>query len=283
MQANKTPHRNKFLNALAQVNDQMCFVLFLDSHVGPELQQYAISRPTEYTPAVFPKNPFAQRIRVNMSKLLTFRGDQVVTALGVSYAFSVEQLLLHIESAMQHCAQINDVTCQITEPIDACLHNYSAKNAKETIDSNLVKTVKYLRLRRNHVIHTASEPSSELKKTLKYDGPVLQKYWESRTKIPGINFSSEAVRSFSSDEAISLIKLVRICVEEIDEFLAKELDGRSVLKWVDKDLLSHQPELRAKGPAIVERRVRKVRKKVFELYALHATSTEIAHALGVAI
>ncbi|AJK45381.1 hypothetical protein [Burkholderia plantarii] len=283
MRATKTPYRNEFLNALAQVNDQMCFVLFLDSYVGPDLQRLAADRPTQYTPEVFPENPFAKRIRVNMGKLLTFRSAQVVTALGVSFAFSVEQLLLYVESTIRHWAQINGVACQMTDPIDACLSDCAAKNAKGKIEKNLIRTVKYLRLRRNHVIHAASEPSSELVKSLRFDGPKLQKYWESRTTIPGVNFSSEAVREFSPDETIALIKLVRICVEDIDEFLAKELDIKRVLAWLDKDLLARHPELRAKGATIAARRVRKIKKRVYELYSLRATSSDIAQVLGVAI
>ncbi|MDP2450134.1 MAG: hypothetical protein Q8M93_01585 [Polaromonas sp.] len=283
MQANKTPHRNAFLNALAQVNDQVCFVLFLDFQIGPELQDLADKQAAEYTPTVFPENPFAERIYVSMGKLLTFRSAQVQTALGVSFAFAVEQLLLYIETSIRHWSEINGVVCQFTEPIDACLQSWALKNANGKIDANLIKTVKYLRLRRNHVIHNASELTSELTKTLKYDGPSLQKSWEFRTTIPGLDFSSGATRVFSADETISLIKLVRICVEEIDAFLAKELDGASVLKWLDKDLLTRQPELRAEGAAIITRRVRKVKKRVLEMYALVATPTEVAHVLGVAI
>lgn len=283
MQATKTPHRNESLNALARVNDQVCFVLFLDSHVGPELQTLANTRPAEFTPTVFPGNAFAERIYVPVGRLPQFRNEQVVTALGVSFAFAVEQLLLYIETTLRHWAEVNAVSCQITEPIDACLQGCAAKSAKQTIAPNLVKTVKYLRLRRNHVIHAASELSAELVKTLKYDGPVLQKHWESKTTIPAVDFSSEAVRTFTADETISLIKLVRICVEEIDEFLARELKGEGVLRILDGDLLARQPELKAKGPAIAGRRVRKVKKRAFERYSLRATPSEVAHVLGVAI
>jgi len=283
MQAAKTPHRNESLNALARVNDQLCFVLFLDSHVAPELQQLAVARPTDFTPTVFPHNAFAERIYVPVGRLPEFRSEQVVTALGVSFAFAVEQLLLYIETAIRHWAEVNGASAQITEPIDACLQACVAKGAKHPIEPNLIKTIKYLRLRRNHVIHAASELTPELVKTLKYDGPVLQKFWESRTTIPAVDFSSDTVRTFTADETISLIKLVRICVEEIDGFLARKLQGERVIRLLDRDLLDRQPELKARGPAIAGRRVRKIKKLAFELYALRATPMEVAHVLGVAI
>lgn len=283
MLATKTPLRNESLGVLARVNDQVCFVLFLDSYVGPELQHLAQVRSTDFTPTVFPHNAFAERIYVPVGKLPQFRSEQVVTALGVSFAFAVEQLLLYIGKAIRHWGEVNGSSCHVTEPIDACLQNCATIGAKQVIESNLIKTVKYLRLRRNHVIHAASDVTSELVKMLKYDGSVLQKHWQSKTTIPGVDFSSEAVRTFTADETISLIKLVRICVEEIDEFLARELKGECVLKLLERDLLARQPELKVKGRAIELRRVRKVKKRAFELYALRATSTEVAHILGVAI
>lgn len=138
-------------------------------------------------------------------------------------------------------------------------------------------------LYRNDFFHSASELTSEFAKTLKYDGPVLQKHWKPKTTVPAVDFSSQAVRTFTADETISSIKLVRICVEEIDAFLARGLEGERVLKLLERDLLARQPELTAKGPAIAARRVRKVKKRALELYVLRATPTEVAHVLGVAI
>jgi hypothetical protein len=283
MRATKTPFRKNHLEALAQVNDQICFVLFLDAHVGPELQQLAAERPAEYTPVVFPENPFAERIYVSMDKLVRFRNAQVITSLGVSFSFAVEQLLLYIESTMRHWVEINGVAFKIDEPIDACLNDRAARYAEVTVDSKLIKTVKYLRLRRNHVIHAASEPSAELVKTLKYDGPILQNHWEAKTTVAGVNFSSDAVRTFSADETISLVKVMRICIEELDDFLSKELNAASLLKSLDSDLLRRQGELKNKGPVIAARRVRKVKKRAFELYGLTATAEDVAHIIDVAL
>jgi hypothetical protein len=283
MQAMKTPHRSESLSALARVNDQVCFMLFLDSHVGPQLQELAASRPGDFTPTVFPNNSFAERIYVPVGKLPQFRSEQLVTTLGVSFAFAVEQLLLYVETAIRHWVEVNGISYKLTEPIDACLQACVDKEAKKVIEPNLIKTVKYLRLRRNHVIHAASALTAEFVKTLKYDGPVLQNHWKSKTTIPAVDFSSEAVRTFTADETISLIKLVRICVEEIDKFLAGELEGAQILKLLERDILRHHPELKVKGLAIAARRVRKVKKRAFELYALRAKTIEVAHVLDVAI
>jgi hypothetical protein len=283
MQAAKTPHRNESLSALARVNDQVCFVLFLDSHVGPEFQRLALDRPTDFTPTVFPDNAFAERIYVPVERLPKFRAEQVVTVLGVSFAFAVEQLILYIETVIRHWSVVNGVSSQVTEPIDDCLKNSVTKIAKHAIEPNLIKTIKYLRLRRNHVIHASSVLTSELVKTLKYDGPALQKFWQSKTTISEIDFSSDTVRMFTANETISLIKLARICVEEIDNFVAKELDAERILRLLDRELLTHRPELKARSPVVAGKRIRKIKKRALELYALRATPTEVAHVLRISI
>ena len=78
MQATKTPHRNESLSSLTRANDQVCFVLFLDSHVGPELQELAADRLADFIPTVFPDNAFAERIYVSVGRLPEFRSEQVV-------------------------------------------------------------------------------------------------------------------------------------------------------------------------------------------------------------
>jgi hypothetical protein len=46
---------------------------------------------------------------------------------------------------------------------------------------------------------------------------------------------------------VNRIKPVRICMDEIDSFLARELESEQVLKLLERDLLERQPELKVGG------------------------------------
>lgn len=190
----KTPLRNEYLRALASVNDQMCLTLFMHEDVAGRRKELAVHRPAEFTSNVFPGNTFAERIYVPMTRLVEFREAQLNVSLGVSFAFAVEQLLLFVEAALRHWGEITGRSIPISDPIDESLQRAFAESRTEALDQRFIKTVKYLRLRRNHVIHGTTELSNEFSKFLRYDAAGLQKFWETRSSIPGLEFEKKQHR-----------------------------------------------------------------------------------------
>ena len=283
MLVTKTPYRNAHIAALARTNDQLCFFLFADAELQPTLAAVSATHTTEFTPQVFPSNPYSERIHVTMSDLVAFRSAQLTQTLGMGFTFAVEQMLLYVERAILHWAEINGLAIKITDPVEDCLARFYQATVGQPILPPLLKTIKYLRLRRNHYIHLAEEPSAELKKFLKYDAPGLQAHWLSRTSIPGLTFAFDAVTSFTPDESITLIKIMRICIEDLDGFIAPHIDASSLAASLHTKLLLRRPELRPNIPKNLERQVRKVRKRAKELHGMSATTEEIANALGIAL
>jgi hypothetical protein len=261
----------------------MCLILFMHEDVAARWKELATRLPAEFTSAVFPKNEFADRIHVPMTRLVAFREEQLNASLGVSFAFAVEQLLLFIEAALRHWDEIAEVQIAVTEPIDESLNKAFATCKTVPIEPSLLKTVKYLRLRRNHVIHGATELSSEYSKLLKYDAPGLQKFWEARTSIPCLDFAEKHPTVFSPDEAITLVKLVRVCLEEIDGGVAGQLLPSRIFQSINAGLLKNRPELRQSNPVVVNRRIRKIKYNAGEMYGLRALPSDVASAVGESI
>lgn len=275
----KTPLRNVHMRALASVNDQLCLTLFMHEDVAARWQELAALRPTEFTSEVFPGNEFADRIHVPMTRLLSFRDAQLNTSLGVSFAFAVEQLLLFIEAALQHWGDIAEIPIKLADPIDETLNQYLLTH-NVPIEPSLLRTVKYLRLRRNHVIHGATELSTEYSKLLKHDASRLQQFWEARSAIPGLNFGDKSPTTFSPSETITLVKLVRVCLEEIDTCVAGQLRPSCIFRSINAGLLKDRHELRVKNPVVVGRRIRKIKHNSGSMYGLHVQASDIANALG---
>lgn len=281
MLVTKTPCRNAYIAALARANDQLCFFLFADAELHPSLIAASTTRTAEFTPQVFPTNPYSKRINVSMVELVEFRSVQLTRSLGMSFASAVEQLLLYIESVILHCAEINQLSVKITEPIEECLESFYQTGTEQTLPATTLKTIKYLRLRRNHFIHLSEKPSAELAKFLRYDAHGIQAYWQSRTSIPGVNFGSIEVTSFMPDESIALIKIMRICIEDIDDCISPLIDAIPLVKNLHIQLLTDNPTLRKEIPTNLEKQVRKVRKRAKELYGVNGTEKEIANALSI--
>lgn len=275
----KTPLRNLYMRALASVNDQLCLTLFMHEDVAARWQELATLRPTEFTSEVFPGNEFAERIHVPMTRLLSFRDAQLNTSLGVSFAFAVEQLLLFIEAALRHWGDLAETPIKLADPIDETLNEHLV-TLSVPIEPSLLRTVKYLRLRRNHVIHGATELSSEYSKLLKHDAPGLQRFWEARSSIPGLIFGDKSPTTFSPSETITLVKLVRVCLEEIDTSVAGQLRPNWIFRSINAGLLKSRHELRVRNPVVVGRRIRKIKHHSGSMYGLHVQASDIASALG---
>ena len=274
----KTPIRNVHMRALASVNDQLCLTLFMHEDVAARWQELATLRPTEFTSEVFPDNEFAERIHVPMTRLLSFRDAQLNTSLGVSFAFAVEQLLLFIEAALRHWGDIAETPITLVDPIDEALNQHLVTHTVP-IEPSLLRTVKYLRLRRNHVIHGATELSSEYSRLLKHDAPGLQRFWEARSSIPGLIFGDKSPTTFSPSETITLVKLVRVCLEEIDTSVAGQLRPNWIFRSINAGLLKDRHELRVRNPVVVGRRIRKIKHHSGSMYGLHVQASDIASAL----
>lgn len=278
----KTPHRNRYTADIAKVNDQICFYLFVDAELKAKLDLIPTSALANYTPQFFPGNPYSARIHVPLEKLELFRTAQRIQTLGMGFSFAVERLLDYIEETIVHWATVNGIALKIIEPIDECLDDFCAKNTKSPLDVNLIKTIKYLRLRRNNFIHQAASPTAECTKLIKNDGTKLQSYWAAKTTVPGVSFSSSNLSVFDSDETITFLKVMRVCIEELDATLAPNINATAIAKILHDDLLMRQPELRPDTKVNHEVRIRKVKKRAKELHGLSATTTEIASALGIA-
>lgn len=279
----KTPLRNVHLRALASVNDQMCLILFMHEDVAARWRELATCLPAAFTSAVFPENEFADRIHVPMTRLVAFREAQLNASLGVSFAFAVEQLLIFIEAALRHWGEIAGVPIAVADPIDESLSKAFATCETVPIEPSLLKTVKYLRLRRNHIIHGSTELSTEYSKLLKHDAPRLQRFWEARSSIPGLVFSEKHPTAFSPDEAITLVKLVRVCLEEIDGGVAAQLLPSRIFQSINTGLLKIRPELRQRNAVVVSRRIRKIKTNAERMYGLRAQASEVASAVGESI
>jgi hypothetical protein len=149
---------------------------------------------------------------------------------------------------------------------------------------NLINTLKYLRLRRNHFIHATDDAlSAEMTKLIRHSSSQLQAYWSGKSSILGLSFLSTNIGTFTPDEGITLIKLVRVCIEEIDAYIASFVKVEQVIRDINLQLLKKRPELKELTQHSVDRRIRKIRKRAMELYGINSTYKEIAAIINIMI
>ncbi|WP_134082375.1 hypothetical protein [Thiohalophilus thiocyanatoxydans] len=178
----KTPILRKYEARLAEVNDQLIYFLFSDAEVEAHLEKNTKNNEDKYTTDIFPDNQFSERLHIKASALTEFRRKSFNTLVGVSLISAVEYLLYYIEEIEDYRASvlpslhdsIND-----DKPEQQLASKIKAWGGNE-IHSAIIKTIKYLRLRRNHIAHLGEEMTQDFSSLIKNDANHLNGYWKSK-------------------------------------------------------------------------------------------------------
>jgi len=215
---NKTNLKSNYLRKLASVNDQLCYFHFADEEVGKLIEELQVGDKSKTTTEIFPTNEFSKRIRVKFDELLQFRDSSKATTAGMSVSFGTEHLLYYLEDVIYLKLKISPVSessKKYSSPEERMLNNLTHWGITN-VDTGIIKAIKYLRLRRNHIIHANSKINEKFERFLKKESYHLNKYWSARTSIDGLDFSDRNVGKFTVNEVYTCMKLLRVCLEEID-------------------------------------------------------------------
>ncbi len=214
----RTPLRRPVLNRLAGINDQLCFFLFAEAEVEQTLSHFPVSLDASYSTDLFPHNPHARRIYVPLGSLSGFQLVNRTFTLGSYFSASYEVLAGYCDPALRLLDRlrsqplVRSTDSQVEERFAGTLLNAGLHPpASETID-----TLKYMRLRRNHFVHLAEDVRPKFERLLKRRGDALNAFW--RDSREPIDFRDPSfLETFTADETISLLKLCRLALEQLDD------------------------------------------------------------------
>lgn len=148
------------------------------------------------------------------------------------------------------------------------------KVSQRSVEQCVVEALAYFRLRRNHVIHLRTQPTPRFKGLIKHKGPKLNEYFHRRQSL---DFAQLPNSELSESEAIDFIKLLRVCVQKLDEPVAGSLDPLSIIEDLDRQLVEAQPHL--SGEQGYERRAQKLKDIAFREYGIKSSKKAISQAL----
>ncbi|GGE88715.1 hypothetical protein GCM10008027_12040 [Pseudoalteromonas gelatinilytica] len=241
----KSKIKNAYLERLAFVNDQLCYFQFADDEVRRIIEGLGDVDPLKMTPEIFSENPYSTRIRVRFDELLSFREKAMATSSGISISLGVEHLLYYLDDIRELKLEISKAT-ESPEKSDTP-ESRAEKNLKHwgaSISPAVFKTIKYFRLRRNHIVHARSTLTSEFDRFIRHESHHLNSYWTSRTSLTGLDFSSKDIESFSVSEVYTCAKLLRVCIEEIDEAIASTFSNENLIEYMAREILDRDKKLK---------------------------------------
>jgi hypothetical protein len=248
-----TPLYRLYRAKIAEINDQLCYSYFSDAQAHHALERASVEEPAQLTTTTFPDNPIAPRIRIRNGALPAFRARAIATMAGMAFMTATEHMLRYMSEIQTFRDELSPLTLDLdkdTPPEDGLGIRMRAWG--HSIDDPLVKTIRYLRLRRNQIAHANEAPHQAFLTSIRNDGRFLQKYWDAQpTKLPGLNFSQKEASSFTMPESLSLLNLCYACLRRVDDAIIRSipipmLEAQQINRFIEynKKLNGHTVEMR---------------------------------------
>lgn len=231
----------KFESKLEDMNDQLCYFLFSDNEVNSVLSKLEQGTSGAYTTEVFPENNFSERLHIKIEALPAFRTKAFHTLVSMSVIASVEYLLSYI-------GEIEEFRARVMPSVHDGVNNEKSEEqlrlklkkwlGKEP-ESALIKTIAYLRLRRNHIAHVQEVANDAYSSLLKNDSNQLNTYWAKQsTELNGFDFSKKSFSEFEVNEVFALINLSRVCMRSVDSLILSTIPEENIAGYELPNFLS---------------------------------------------
>jgi len=238
----KTILQNNYKEKLANLNDQFCFYLFNREELKQKLNNFSTSANPLFTTDLFKNNEYSKKIHVTFEKLPEFQEKNETLNFGAYFSFSYEFVSSYIDDVIVFLEQTNGVSLSENQQ-----KNVPEKRLKIALNQiglglpsqELFSTLEYCRLRRNYFTHVLDALNSRFLSLVNNRGSVLNTFWTSARSE--LDFTLQNVDEFTENETIELIKILRITLIEIDEFIGGILNKTKVAEFICKEIYEQKP------------------------------------------
>lgn len=278
----KTPIQKPYVDKLSNLNDQLCFYQFNREELKQKLSNFSETANPLFTTDLFKNNEYAKKIHVTFEKLPEFQELNETLNFGAYFSFSYEFLSSYIDDVILLIEKINGVTLTVNEQKkepEKRLKKAIEKCSLGTPSQEIFDTIAYFRLRRNYFTHILDTLNSKFLDIVNVKGAGLNAYWSSaRTEL---DFTQQNVEEFNENETIELLKIIKIILKEVDEFIGGILNKVGVAEYVTSEI--YLPEPTKINADVIEKRKRKVAsvsKQQFEIILTDADMDNAVKTIG---
>lgn len=271
MSIKKKHLKSKYSKGLSDLNDQLCYFLFSTEEINRKLADFNLEAIDLYTKDLFSQNSESPRINVKVKDLPLFKKTNEKLTFGSYFSTSYELFAYYLDDLLSYLKEIDEsfIICKnnrIEVEFIESINDYINSNS---IREEILLTIKYLRLRRNHFIHLNEGLSGELSKLITDSGENLNAYW--KESISTLDFADIDILNYSKQNTIDLLKLLKILLDIIDDFISSNLNEELVLN----NFISKQPKM----PNVLEKDnyIRKIRTHFNQQFNGDKTISEITN------
>lgn len=234
----KTKELKNFHKVLSELNNSFTHYSFVWNQFSIDYSETLEKNPETLTKDYFDENPFKRKHNIKFGEL------------GKEHSKTNESLIqgiflliyTHFESYLKDLLIFSQKVNDKIEPLESKLEGVEDdfvlvdkifnRIEPKNIESELMSTLDYIRLKRNRIIHSNSgNISNSLNKLIKSEGKSLNKYWNSKlpSELQGINFNDkENANELSFSVIIDTINIFRGVSKAIDKVVTDKLTKNSI-------------------------------------------------------
>ncbi|MBZ9572374.1 hypothetical protein KJA15_03525 [Patescibacteria group bacterium] len=281
---NKTPIGTEFIKILNSINDQLMFYLFSEEELKRKLRDFSDDVEDHFTTHVFAKNKYSLKIHVRLNELPKFLKDNRKLTFGSYFSTSYEVVKGYLIRSLVLLKDINSSTfIKTTRDTPEMTFIETLRFSHCNLpDQELIGTLAYLRLRRNHFTHHNKTLAPIFKDLIENNGELLNAFWGSSDTCIHLDFSKKDITNFSENETIELINCLRIITKEIDSCLASSLSMNGCLDYIAQEVFSNKPV--RMNIFIEEKRTKKLQYFANQYFGLNCTVAQaslVVNRIGV--
>ena len=225
-----------FKKKLAALSDQIYYFLFTEEEFYRDFSNFGEEVMHHYTSHVYSQNNYSKRIYVTLKELPEFQKTNRMSIFGAYYSTSYEVLSGYIEESLDLLEEINTSTfTRVTDkaPEDEYVKSFNA-SGYSLPDQEIIDTLSYLRLRRNHFTHLNPGITNRLNTLINTKGNTLNTYWSRNMGIRKLDFTNKVVFHFEEEETIDLLAIMLVILVKMDNHLLTIIDRIGTLEFIAK-------------------------------------------------
>lgn len=231
----KSKELRAFLSNLSSLNNSFTHYTFVWNQFSIDYKNQIKQNPDKLTEDLFLDNPFSEKHNVKLSKLDEEHEKTNNTLIEGIYVLAFSYYENYLKEIVNFAKTINETTKSLDEKIEDLEDDYllidkvmnRTNIEKGTINNLDLRTLDYLRLRRNRLIHRNSEEiSHSLNEIIKDDGVELDNYWrkELRAGLKEIDFcSKDKANNVNFNFIIDTINILRYIIIKLDSEIMNAL------------------------------------------------------------
>lgn len=277
----RTPIRKAIAKGIEALNDQLQFFLLTEFELLDRLANFTPAIESAFTSDVFARNPYAPRIHVRLKEMKRHQTANRQFTFGAYFSTAFEVASTFFSRATDLLKETNRVTINAprirNEGPESHYHRSLSMSGFSAPPDEIRDTFTYCRYRRNGIIHLAKAASPSFASFISAQGSALNAYWGSTRGA--VDFSVPAVSWLSESDVLTLIKLLRISVIELDEHLASIVQAAGAVTYSAQSEFG-QESVRMNAD-VARQRVKRLRATVKRDFGFEPSGAELEEVVRI--